>query len=242
MDDYINITVAPDTLHKLEKKTSPVISIEPWHHGNFKLGNQNIIGRKAWGAKDPIWQREITYYNTDKQPLNEYLNTIVIHHTNNTKDIAKVEHDQGFAAVGYHFFMNQQGKVYEGRPLEIMGSHAGLNKHDIRGVLADPDWGSIGIVLQGDYHCADAWLLSSKQHCENQLNSTLEIQLPALKELILTLKAQFEIKTLLNHNEVERKGKRPWYDMLSVSKKLEPTVCPGDLVSNEIIKLRKTLF
>lgn len=60
---------------------------------------------------------------------------------------ARALETKGYAALGYHFFINADGSVYEGRPLEIMGSHAGRGKQ--AGALNDPDWGSVGIVLQG---------------------------------------------------------------------------------------------
>ncbi|MEO1459167.1 MAG: peptidoglycan recognition family protein [Pseudomonadota bacterium] len=87
---------------------------------------------------------------------------IVVHHTNNDKTVLENEEKQkgrGYAALGYHFFIAKDGKIYEGRPLEVMGSHAGSGKTP--GPTNDPDWGSIGIVLQGDYHHDDDWISSS---------------------------------------------------------------------------------
>ena len=62
--------------------------------------------------------------------MNEILKAIIIHHTANNADITtneKREKGRGFAALGYHFYIDQQGTIFEGRPLEIMGSNAGCH-------------------------------------------------------------------------------------------------------------------
>jgi hypothetical protein len=92
-------------------------------------------------------------------PLAQVLRWITIHHTNKTdsggydtvRDLQKKHRDEdgiegaGLAAdIGYHFIIGKDGKIYEGRPLGIKGSHVvGFNG------------GNIGIVLAGDFHPAD---------------------------------------------------------------------------------------
>ena len=108
------------------------------------------------------------------------LERIIVHHTNNSSSIQSNESKQqsrGYAALGYHFFIDGGGRVYEGRPLEVMGSHAGVGRSS--GPLNDPDWGSIGIVLQGDYHHADDWLWHSVAP---------QTQLDTLSSLIVALR------------------------------------------------------
>jgi len=196
---------------------SPVVTIAPWEHSLFTVSSVSIKGRKAWGAKEAIWANEVIYYNTLQAPLSSILQKIVIHHTNNSNSIQVNEAKQqnrGYAALGYHFFIDQAGNIYEGRPLEVMGSHAGVGKKS--GPLSDPDWGAIGIVLQGDYHHADDWVWNSK---------TPKIQLDKLEKLINALKTKYSITKLIMHREVT-----PGH-----------TVCPGDSLVPHVQALRTKL-
>ena len=168
------------------------------------------------GASDPIWENEVIYYHTAVSPLIKTLNRIVIHHTNNSNSIQANERKQqgrGYAALGYHFFIDKTGTVYEGRPLEVIGSHAGEGKTS--GPLNDPDWGAIGIVMQGDYHYADDIVYYEE---------TPAAQMEMLEKLIIALKNRNSINKLLMHREV-RAG----------------TVCPGDHMAEKVKALRTKL-
>lgn len=196
-----------------------VVTRAPWTHQSLTIGGLSIRTRKAWGAKDPEWKNEVIYYNTFRAPLTETLRTIIIHHTDNDDAIAAVEAKQkskGYAALGYHFFVDQQGVVFEGRPLEVMGSNAGEGEKS--GPTNDPDWGAIGIVVQGDYHHADDWFSSS---------TATKKQLQGLETLVVALKREYPIERLLMHREIKRKG--------------ETTVCPGDAMVPHVEELRKKL-
>jgi hypothetical protein len=108
------------------------------------------------------------------------------------------------------------GEVFEGRPLEVMGSHAGEGLS--QGPLNDPDWGAVGIAMQGDHHYADDWFFHSKAPVA-QLNS--------LTRLVHALTRAYGIHKLLMHREVKRAG--------------PPTVCPGDHLVPKIKALRTEL-
>lgn len=198
-----------------------VVNMGPWQHQRFNVGSVPVTGRKAWGAKDPMWSNEVIYYNTLEATLPAILERVVVHHTNNSDSIQSNESNQqgrGYAALGYHFFIDAQGLVYEGRPLEIMGSHAGAGKTS--GPINDPDWGSIGIVMQGDYHNADNWFFQS--------NSTApQVQLTTLENLITALRSAYGIDQLLMHREVVRAG--------------DETVCPGDHMAGHVTAMRTRL-
>jgi len=78
-----------------------------------------IIGRLSWGAPEPTWSNEVIYYNLSRTSLINTLTNIVVHHTNNSNSVSDNEKKQktkGYAALGYHFFINADGSVYEGRP------------------------------------------------------------------------------------------------------------------------------
>lgn len=213
---YYVITSPPTGRTSASKDSNAVVSIIPWRRSYFTIGGVPIKGRKAWGASDPIWQNEVVYYNTKTLPLLWVLGKIVIHHTNNNITVMANERKQqarGYAAIAYHFFIDTSGTIFEGRPLEVMGSHAGAGITS--GPQNDPDWGAVGIVLQGDYHHADDRLLH---------DTVPTAQLLALERLVTSLKDQYAIKQLLLHNEIDRAG--------------EATVCPGDHLAPLVEKLR----
>lgn len=213
------------------KVDTSAVSMEPWEHDNFKIGDVPVTSRKGWGALVPEWKRGVVYYNTAVFHLNTMLTKVIIHHTNNDKDVLGVEYDQkndsGYACIAYNFFIDKQGKVFEGRPIEIMGGHAGEGL--AAGPLFDPDWGAIGIVLQGDYHAADdPWMINPKRWIKGASALVPDAQLESLEHLIMGLKSKYpRIKEMLLHREVTaRKGK---------------TVCPGDILSVHAILMRERL-
>ena len=94
--------------------------------------------------------------------------------------------DRGFSAIGYHYLIDRDGTVTEGRPLERTGAHA--KGHNT---------GSVGIALFGGHggNVAD--------HFEDNFT---EDQDRALRELIDTLKADHPITKTIGHNEVANKA------------------------------------
>ena len=85
---------------------------------------------------------------------------ITVHHAGDEKSVTRggvtwlrtfdQRHMQkGWACIGYHFIISEDGTVYEGRPLEWQGAHAGsgggLPQH------LNPNYRNIGICLVGDF-------------------------------------------------------------------------------------------
>lgn len=101
-----------------------------------------------------------------------------------------------------------------------MGSHAGIGIK--KGVLSDPDWGKIGIVLQGDYHVDDNWFewFSETTFPDKQKES--------LVKLLEGVKQKYQVNKVLMHKEIIRGGSK--------------TVCPGDHLYEPIENIRKKLF
>jgi N-acetylmuramoyl-L-alanine amidase len=235
----------PPAYSVYERAARNVVTITPWQRQNSTLNGVPIIGRKGWHAAEPLWRNEVIYYNRFSYPLFQTLDTIVVHHTDNDDPIGDVEaeHKKGrrrrvkfwqrtgpYAAIGYHFFIDKQGKIFEGRPLEIMGSHAGAgpkNGPHKDPVLDDPDWGKIGIVLQGDYHGANE-PPDLRKALNKQRLPALDTQLQSLQRLVVAIYESYRIKRLLMHREVKgRVG--------------DPTDCPGDIAAPRIVELRKRL-
>ncbi|MBI1947304.1 MAG: N-acetylmuramoyl-L-alanine amidase [Deltaproteobacteria bacterium] len=170
----------------------------------------SVVPRAAWDAA-PLLAG--TRY---RGRLRDALRTIVVHHSDFLEPPGplgiKDYHLEvsGFADIGYHFVIEPDGTVYEGRPLDRTGAHAGVTREAARGKRQlDPDWGSVGIVLDG-YFGEELPPLPQRQ---------------ALLALIDELRARFpKIDRVIGHREVRRE--------LVLAKGLtpigEPTVCPGD--------------
>jgi hypothetical protein len=81
------------------------------------------------------------------EPLAEILKTIVIHHEgdNQTYDIRQVQLEhmimEGWTDIGYHYAIGLDGRIFEGRDINVRGSH-----------VNEANTGRIGILFLGDFH------------------------------------------------------------------------------------------
>jgi hypothetical protein len=120
---------------------------------------QQPIPRANWGALPPAVSAggggENGLYNpnsnpngwlTYDEPLTEVLHTIVVHHSalplsDGPLEIQRLhQEEKGFADVGYQFLIDENGRLYEGRALNVRGAHTfGQN------------YGSVGICLIGNF-------------------------------------------------------------------------------------------
>ncbi|MBQ7574630.1 MAG: N-acetylmuramoyl-L-alanine amidase [Clostridia bacterium] len=112
-----------------------------------------------------------------KRPRTDY---IVLHHAEASKcSVEQVDswHKQnGWAGIGYHFFVRKDGTIYRGRPLDTMGAHvSGMNSR------------SIGICAEGSY-----------------MTETMpEAQKKAICELLVYLKDKYyPVASIVGHKEV----------------------------------------
>ncbi len=154
----------------------------------------NLIRREAWGAPPPnhFARNEGGFYDADFNPTGWYTyaeplatryQTVVVHHSvinegNNAESLRQImttHRDQrGWADVGYHYLVGQDGGVYEGRVLGARGAHvAGFNT------------GSVGVCLIGDY-TADVPPVA---------------QINAARELILWLAGALRLTHIAAHND-----------------------------------------
>ncbi|MCM1324192.1 MAG: peptidoglycan recognition protein family protein [Acetobacter sp.] len=113
------------------------------------------------------------------RPLNKIF-LIILHHscgTGSVEDIHKLHRERnGWAGIGYHYYIRTDGTIYAGRPIEYIGAHCPSNNQY-----------SIGICLEGDFR---------------KTNPTEE-QIQSGKELINWLKKDYpSIKRVLNHNDL----------------------------------------
>lgn len=113
----------------------------------LQLGSQAvpIIGRKDWGAGPPIPEGRSWKPFPQDQPFCQSIRRITVHHTHSLYTIQSLQRSHQNQAdpkadIGYHFFIDVDGKIYEARPLGYMGSHSEGDNSD-----------NVGIVLNGDF-------------------------------------------------------------------------------------------
>ena len=80
------------------------------------------------------------------EPLDQVLRTIVIHHSAlaPTFGVAQIQRlhitQRGFADIAYHFVIDADGKIFEGRSIQVRGAH-----------VAGANTGSVGVALLGNF-------------------------------------------------------------------------------------------
>ena len=134
------------------------------------LGN-SFISRSEWGAQN--------FNDWDNDPNKT---DIVIHHTDNNKNVKQIEKDhikRGWSGIGYHFIISPEGLVYEGRPIKKKGAH-----------VKQQNTGKIGVALIGDYQPG---LFDDNAPSKAQLLSTIR--------LIQVLKDSYDIYTVNGHRD-----------------------------------------
>lgn len=104
---------------------------------------------------------------------------VVLHHRGGSGNIESI-HSQhlknGWAGIGYHFYIRKDGEVFRGRPIEYVGSHC-LGNNSC----------SIGVCLEGDF--------KKEQPTEQQLKSTAELYK-------LIQKRYPKVYKMINHKDV----------------------------------------
>ncbi len=118
-----------------------------------------IVTREDWGARPPDHdaKNEHGFFSAEnpegwrvyQDDLRAIYRTVVVHHAAEYKgdDLSTVRHiqdehieERGWADVAYHFLVGKSGRVFEGRALNVRGTHVeGYNT------------GSVGVVFLGRY-------------------------------------------------------------------------------------------
>jgi len=149
-----------------------------------------IVARADWGARTPnLYAPEesglfdpqtnlegLLYYPST---LRGILNTIVIHHSAfsyaSPAEIQDLHMDRrGFADIAYHFLIDSEGLIYEGRDIHIRGAHVqGFNT------------GSVGIALIGNFNETEP----------------VRAQIDSLEQLVDYLRYTYGIHYLAGHKD-----------------------------------------
>lgn len=179
-----------------------------------------VIPRASWGARAPDKSK-----GWDEYPQNAPLplQRIVVHHTaepqrQTARQLQDKEMDTaGYSDMPYHFVITGDGRIHEGREIGVVGAHAGLipGNTDIR---RDPDYGSIGIVVTGDFESRiqNAW----------RPDTPTAGQLESLQLLVNHLVQNYRLDParILKHRDVDRGG--------------NATVCPGGRLAPHVDAIR----
>ena len=113
-----------------------------------------------------------------KRAATEY---IVLHHAEavscTARQVDEWHKSNGWAGIGYHFFVRKDGSIYEGRPLWALGAHV-QGKNNV----------SVGICAEGDYHNHDKIMPQAQKS--------------AIKQLIAYLKGLYPNAEIVGHGEI----------------------------------------
>lgn len=80
------------------------------------------------------------------EPLKKrsHTNYIVIHHRAGNGDVSSLDKEHkrnnGWAGIGYHFYVRKNGDIYRGRPIDKEGAHCKGHNYD-----------SVGICFEGNF-------------------------------------------------------------------------------------------
>lgn len=127
---------------------------------------------------------------------------IILHHAAAKTCTAQQIHSwhlaNGWAGIGYHFFVRKSGTVYRGRPEDVLGAHAGGNNYD-----------SIGVCFEGNF-------------MSEQMPA---VQRQAGAELVAYLKQKYGISKVQKHSDVNATGCPGThfpFDAIAYGEELEP--------------------
>ncbi|MFH2203537.1 MAG: peptidoglycan recognition family protein [Elusimicrobiota bacterium] len=137
--------------HKIQMFTIEVFTAGPRPPAGIRHGKTEqpvppgpeIIGRAAWNAQPP-----------KDEPVEQAPVRLTQHHTAGRQPFSLAEsieevrfiqdfhqNGRGWSDIGYHFLLDGEGRIFEGRPKNVQGAH-------VRGA----NEGNIGIALLGFYH------------------------------------------------------------------------------------------
>jgi len=113
-------------------------------------GGLVLVPRAAWGAAplrpnhDPMGKVvRITVHHTATRPPapGEASGRSAVRSIQKYHQSSAEQGGRGWADIGYHFLIDPEGRIYEGRPVTVQGAHAGGSANQ----------GNIGIALIGDF-------------------------------------------------------------------------------------------
>ncbi|MEO1271181.1 MAG: N-acetylmuramoyl-L-alanine amidase [Myxococcota bacterium] len=168
--------------------------------------NAGVVSRETWGAQETA----CTSQNVTKDK-------IAIHHTvsaanTDASQLRQVQNfhmsGRGWCDIGYHFLVTIDGQIWEGRPVQFLGSHVGGHNTN-----------NIGVSFVGCFHPTSA--------CANlQPDVPPEVMIQNAGTFLALLVSEYGItvnaQTLKGHRDHEGSS----------------TACPGDNLHDRLDELR----
>jgi len=145
VDARILLRVATYTEAAASAQPAPSVASHAAGHTHVD-GHFHDVSRDEWGAR-----RLLANHDSMSRPFR-----ITVHHTaepartmrsedafREMRDLQRLhQQDNGWADLGYHYLIDQAGRIIEGRPIDAQGAHAGN---------AELNRGNIGICLIGNF-------------------------------------------------------------------------------------------
>jgi len=146
--------VDPDLWNRIIQKLSPEVIGKPVGPGRTRalsprthLASVKILPRSRWtrqGVRTHLANpmetiRKITIHHTAIMTHSQSMSEVAAH----LRSIQRNHFSRGWADVGYHYFIDHDGRIWEGRPARYQGAHAG--NHQL-------NRGNLGISLLGDFN------------------------------------------------------------------------------------------
>lgn len=118
----------------------------------------------------------LAFKSLEKRSTTKY---IILHHSASSKmnieDIHNYHLSKGWAGIGYHYFIDENGALHEGRPENTVGVHCKGYNHC-----------SIGICLQGNFeieHVTEKQMYSLRTLIQSLLKAYPKSQIKLHREL-----------------------------------------------------------
>jgi hypothetical protein len=187
--------------HELAQGRAPRLALIP-----TQSHPPQIVARSDWNARQPNHEAENEYgFSNDDNPtgwhvyaedLRAVYRTVAVHHsysgmrgtTMNSMQNGHMD-NRRWADIGYHFGIDRNGAIYEGRNVSVRGaSVAGYNT------------GTLGVVVMGNF----------------QLERPTMPQLIALQTLVNQLALDYELTHIAGHGEFNTFSDCPGLNMYAM--------------------------
>ncbi len=195
-----------------QKSKPRITSREDW--GARQPGNNTLCGVQRVGCMEvpdnegffdpvsnPAGYAPYSQLHED-ETLSSILFEVVIHHGGNSMNpitspsSIQYEHQtkRGWHDIGYHFMVDGNGQIYEGRDIGVRGSH-----------VSGGNTGRIGVLLMGDFEPGAALSVGSISIDLIDLNGDHEpsfAQVGSTVQLLTWLDSVYGIDSVVGHNDI----------------------------------------
>lgn len=167
-------TISPDTIRWSSNNTGVATvngngRVRAWRNGEARITARTVCGARA---SVNITVNPFPYVRVSDLQWGGQLQRrprtrgIVLHHTVGYHDVHQIHHwhrSIGMYGIAYHFLIDRQGRVWQGRPIDVVGGH----------VRGDLNRTTIGIAWRGNFENAQM-TAAAKSAGERLINDLLD--------------------------------------------------------------------